>query len=498
MLLAQLFSIYPQYKMGKNPKSEVNSISFNSSEVDHRSVFVAIKGTRSDGHAFLPQACAAGVAGVVVEDESNIPSDFSGAIVNVANSRLALSQLANHFYGYPCADLFCVGVTGTNGKTSTVYMIEYLLNQFSWSTGVLGTIDHHLGKRIWKSSLTTPDPVSLFKRMAEFKSLGAKAVAMEVSSHAIEQHRVHGIPFDVSVFTNLSHDHLDYHGTMEAYFEAKQTLFSDLLSASKKNKKYAIINEDDSWGEQIRVADGVNQWTFGESKGDFRYKIHSADFTGTQFSIDTPKGLGRGFFPMVGEVFLKNAVAAIATVMGAGFSLDAILDHLAGFSGVPGRLESVKNDVQLNLFVDYAHTPDALENVLKTLDEINKKWSDKPRNLVTVFGCGGDRDREKRPLMMKAAQKFSQMTFVTSDNPRNEDPFAIIQEIVKDVDKQDFDQTVFVEEDRRTAIQRAINVMQAGDVLLVAGKGHEDYQIVGQEVLPFSDVEVIKGIINEL
>lgn len=493
MKLQDLFSKISVISSSQLPDVEVLGIYNDARQVQAQTIFVAIRGNTVDGHSFIPQAIQNGALCLVVESEDMIPASYVGARVVVANSRVALDKLAATFYGFPADQLFCVGVTGTNGKTSVSYLTEAVLNFGGKLTGVIGTVNHHVGSKIWDSNMTTPDPLFLQKRLKEFIDCGAKAVVLEVSSHALDQNRVDSIPFDVAVFTNLTRDHLDYHGTMEKYLEAKQKLTLEMLDRSSKNKKTAIINGDDEAGANLKVSASATKWLFGKSNGDFQYKITHMDFIWTHFTLQTPSGVQEFQLPMSGEHNVQNAVAAIAIGLAAGMSLSDCAQAIKEFSGVPGRLQSVANDKGIAVFVDYAHTPDALENVLKSIQNIKLNLNSSPQ-VITVFGCGGDRDKGKRPMMAAIAERYSTQVIVTSDNPRTENPEEIISEIIKG-----FHQTSSVEviEDRAQAIRRAIQMAKAGDVVLIAGKGHEDYQIIGTTKYHFSDFEQAAAALGE-
>jgi UDP-N-acetylmuramoyl-L-alanyl-D-glutamate--2,6-diaminopimelate ligase len=505
MKLAELFSIFTNYYQGDDFDSEVKGLTSNHKEVKPQSVFVAVRGTHHDGHESIPRATAAGAMAIVAEDAQHIPTDFKGARVVVESSRVALAHLADRFFGQPTKDLFFVGVTGTNGKTSTTLMIEKVLNDFGWLTGVMGTIDHHVGERHWISELTTPDPVTLYRRLGEFRAVGAKAAAFEVSSHALAQGRADSVPFDVAVFTNLTRDHLDYHKTMDNYFAAKERLFFDLPLQHSAKKGFAIVNTDDEWGRRLRVADHWQKISYGEAARDFRFEIKASDFSGSRFTLKTQQGTYDVFIPVPGAHNVYNAVAAIAVGWAAGRSIESSIESLGVFPGVPGRLQTVPNPQGIHVFVDYAHTDDALRTVLQALQVIRRKMartqtveSPSPR-IVLVFGCGGDRDKGKRPLMARAAADGAEHIVVTSDNPRSEDPSKIVSDIMAGFSPEEKDSgRVTVQIDRRQAIGEALQVARPGDVVLIAGKGHEDYQIVGEDVRPFSDVVVAKEILDAL
>ncbi len=488
MKLAQLLSLFPQLKFGDAAHNEVNEITQDSRAVKPGVVFVALRGTSGDGHQYLSQAAVAGASALVVEDEAGIPKDYKGAVVRVASTRQALDLLAQRFFGEPAKKLFCVGVTGTNGKTTITYMIEKILTEFGWPTGVLGTIDHHMGQHKWPSALTTPDPLTLHRRLKEFVSLGAQAAAFEVSSHALKQHRADSLPFAVGIFTNFTRDHLDYHGTMDDYFAAKERLFTELLGRHD-GVNVAVLNGDDPWVRKVRPREGVTRWWYGQKDCDFTFRLLRQDLNGTLFHLATPRGDGEIFLPCTGLHNVYNAVAAVAAGLAAGVSLETAARALSGFRGAPGRLQRVPNSRGLHIFVDYAHTDDALTTVLQALHQVRRE-SAHPGRIITVFGCGGDRDRGKRPLMAAAAAGLSDFLVVTSDNPRTEDPQAVIDDIVKGV-PAGWPGELTVEIDRRKALSLALQTGREGDVILVAGKGHEDYQIIGEQRLHFSDAEVL-------
>jgi UDP-N-acetylmuramoyl-L-alanyl-D-glutamate--2,6-diaminopimelate ligase len=511
MKLHELLSILPGVALGPAGLGacEVTSLCFDSRRLEKDCVFVAIRGGKADGHAYLGEAAKLGASAVVVEDQASVPADFAGAVAVVKDTREALNRLAARYFADPAKKLFCAGVTGTNGKTTTTYMIEAILNRHAMPTGVVGTINHHLGTRVWKTEMTTPDPLSFQQRLAEFVSGGAKAVALEVSSHALSQSRVDEVPFDVAVFTNLSRDHLDYHKDMEDYFEAKEKLFKDLLARSTKPRRVAVVNGDDEYGRRLAAlgvlggdgrGDRPSVWTYGAAKGaerehDISFEVLEQGFGGTRFRLKAPVGAREFKILMTGLHNVYNACGAIGAALVAGASLDTCAEALGALTGVAGRLEAVPNFKGLHIFVDYAHTDDALHTVLHYLRGIREAAGLKNR-IITVFGCGGDRDKGKRPLMMKAAARGSDLVVVTSDNPRTEDPEAIIADALAGADPSALGKTVFKEADRRKGIRLAIEMAKPGDVVLIAGKGHEDYQQIGTTKFPFSDVEVVKEIME--
>lgn len=494
MKLQHLFSIFPELPENAFSHVEVSDICADARKVTPGAVFVAIPGTKANGHDFIGEAMARGAAALVVEDRAKVPSDYSGFVLKVPNSRQVLDILASRFFWDPGRDLFCVGVTGTNGKTSISYMVECILEYARMPTGVIGTVNHRLGEKIWPTEMTTPDPVNLQRRLSEFRAEGASAVVMEVSSHALEQKRVDSVPFNSVVFTNLTRDHLDYHQNMENYFKAKQRLFTDLLWKTSKSPCFAVINTDDKWGRQLRVADPAILWTYGHREGDFQFEMTKMDFASSEFKVQTPAGEAEVILPMSGTHNVMNALAAMAVGISGGIPLSTCVAALREFKGVPGRLQSVPNNKDLSVFIDYAHSPDALENVLIALSRVRESLGSKA-HIWTVFGCGGDRDKGKRPLMTRMALKYSHHVVITSDNPRTEDPLQIIRDMTEDLPAGE-QYKIQVEVQRREAIRKAITQAKPGDVILIAGKGHEDYQIIGQEKLPFSDYQVAEEFLK--
>lgn len=475
--------------------TEVFGVSADSNEIKLGYVFVAVRGHKLDGHNFIAEAISNGAIGLIVEDLSLVPKSFSGAAVAVENSREALNRLASQFHSHPSEALFCFGVTGTNGKTSVTYMLEHVLQGAGFSTGVLGTINHHLGEQIWPTEMTTPGPVQLQARLADMRLAGAKAVVMEVSSHALAQFRVDAVHFNTVIFTNLTRDHLDFHQGMAEYFSAKQRLFTDLLWHSKKLMKLAVVNVDDSYGRRLRIADGVMIATYGRRKSaDFCYEILGADFAQTKFSLQTPLGQFFSALPMCGQHNVANAIAVIAACLSAGIPVAKSLELLAQFPGVPGRLQKVPNSRDLHVFVDYAHSPDALKNVLQSLRQV-KLSSKSSGKIWTIFGCGGDRDTGKRPTMGKIANELSDQVMITSDNPRSEDPNKIIQEIQAGIPETE-GQRVLVEPERRVAFEKVFALAGPQDVILIAGKGHENYQLIGKQKIRFSDLEIAQELLS--
>ena len=458
--------------------SKAESITSDSREVRKGTLFVAIQGTAQDGNRFIPQARQAGAA-LIVSDQP-----ASGADLIVPDARVALAELAAAFYGYPSRQMKMIGVTGTSGKTTTAYLIESILKAENFHVGLIGTVVFRHGGKVIPSTHTTPGPVELQALLAEMRDEGCQAVVMEVSSHALKQHRADAIAFDGMVFTNLSPEHLDFHPDMEDYFQSKAMLFHGIAHESIVAGKhpFAAINADDPYGVRLlseiesHGLRGLQATSFGF--GD------AAGFRGNALKIGIEGTSGK-----VGDVVFKsklmggfnasNLMGAIAVTRGMGISPEVISRGIEAIELVPGRLEAVPNSKGIHILVDYAHKPDALEKVLTMLNGVKGAG-----RLITVFGCGGDRDRQKRPVMGKIAVELSDQVFITSDNPRTEDPNAIIEEIlVGTLGYQNF----VVQADRREAIYAALRFSQAGDIVLISGKGHENYQIIGTQKYSFDD-----------
>jgi UDP-N-acetylmuramoyl-L-alanyl-D-glutamate--2,6-diaminopimelate ligase len=493
MKLQHLFAVFPGLPEEKLSTLEVSGLFQDARQVTPGSVFIAVRGGKFDGHDFLPDATQKGAAALVVQDKSKVPADFGGFVLQVPDTRHALDILASRFYWDPSNEMFCAGVTGTNGKTSTTYMIEALLNGGGHKTAVMGTVNHHLGTHVWPSDMTTPEPIALQNRLREFRNRGATAVAMEVSSHALHQKRVESVSFNAAVFTNLTRDHLDYHGNMNEYFDSKQRLFTDLLWHTMKNPSYAVVNIADSAGRKLRVAQPAEIITYGPKEADLTYQILETDFTFTRFLLKTRWSKDEIKLPLCGTHNVQNALAALGVGIAAQVKWKILLQALEKFEGVPGRLQTVPG-YSRHVLVDYAHTPDALENVLTALQKV--RGQKKSKNKISViFGCGGDRDRGKRPLMAKIAKKYADKVVITSDNPRTENPQDIINDILQGISASDRSQ-VTVLPDREQAIRETISTSQPDDVILIAGKGHEDYQVIGREKRPFSDFDIAKRVLQ--
>jgi UDP-N-acetylmuramoyl-L-alanyl-D-glutamate--2,6-diaminopimelate ligase len=492
MKLGYLLEAIPDHDLDGDNDVEITGIAYDSRNVREGYLFVAIKGHSQDGHVFLNEAVTRGAAALVAERFDDVKGD--AAKVRVRDSRNALSRLSVRFYGDPCRDIETIGITGTNGKTTTTYLIESILSAAGGKPGVIGTINSRFQGNVRPSSVTTPESLDLMAAIREMADGGATHLVMEVSSHALDQGRTEGCPFSVGVFTNFTRDHLDYHRTMEEYFEAKSLLFRGLIKDRHGRKGIAVINMDDPRGEALRSISKTGVLTYGLSKGcDITAYDISTDKTGLRATIVTPGGEKAITSSLIGGINLYNILAAAAVATAFDIDLDKIAQGIKELKNVPGRLESVSNRRGLTIIVDYSHTPDALvkaQNILKPLTT---------GRLITVFGCGGDRDRGKRPEMGIAAGEISDTVFITSDNPRTEDPDSIIRQIEEGIAKTGLKRLdwkdgqavkvpgYFIEADRHMAILKAISIADDKDIVLIAGKGHEDYQIVGKEKRYFDD-----------
>ena len=503
MLLRNLIQDLIVLQLHGGLEGEVRAITYHSGQASEGSVFVAIKGTRSDGHDFVQQAIDQGCQIVVVEKPlAPVPGV---TFLQVANTRAALARLANRFFGFPSHSLTVVGITGTNGKTTTTYLLESILTACGLKVGVIGTVDVRYPGYVQPSSVTTPESVDLQRTLREMVDAGVTHVVLEATSHALDMHRVDGTRFAVGLFTNLSQDHLDYHGTMGEYFAAKSRLFSHILQEAGKTPALAVINTDDLWCEKLFALIDGPSLRFGLSgDAEIRAQQVRCDFTGIQALIQTPRGELTVYSPLLGRLNLYNLLAATAVAVGLGLPLEGIAEGQKTLARVPGRLESIPNDLGVHILVDYAHTPDALEKALDSLRELHSG------RIICVFGCGGDRDRGKRPLMGEAVAKRADLLVITSDNPRSEVPEAIMADIEGGVKAQGLPFLVTLAQcagnctsgytsvvDRGEAIRMAINYAGAGDVVYIAGKGHENYQILGSKRIDFDDRIVAAEALKE-
>jgi UDP-N-acetylmuramoyl-L-alanyl-D-glutamate--2,6-diaminopimelate ligase len=465
----------------------VENIAYDSRRVQRHTMFVALRGEKTDGHQFIGHAIDKGASVIVAEREQKDPRV---TCLLVENTRAALADFSVAFYGHPARKIKLAAVTGTNGKTTTTFLIKHICENAGLPCGLIGTVRYEIGERILPAIRTTPQSLDLAELLAQIANAGCKAAAMEVSSHALAQDRTRGLEWNVAVFTNLTQDHLDFHGTMQNYFESKAKLFAGLAGQKQKKKPVAIVNIDDRYGQLLldRIEKNVAVVTYGMGmRAGFRASNYRAEFTGTSYQLDAR---GKSYLvrlPLIGRFNVTNSIAALAAADGLGINLRNAVLSIARAPQVPGRLELVPAKRQFQVFVDYAHTPDALGNVLKTLRELQ------PNRLIAVFGCGGDRDRQKRPLMAKMADRLADYSIITSDNPRKEAPDAIIGEIEKGFRSNRYEKIV----DRTEAINRAVALARPRDIVLVAGKGHENYQEFADYTIPFDDIQVARHAIED-
>lgn len=454
--------------------TRVSGIAYRSDRTRPGDAFFCIRGLVRDGHEFAADAVARGASAVVCERE--LALDVPVAVVG--DSRLAMSLASSRFYGHPSASMDVVGITGTNGKTTTTYLLDSIFRAAGRATGVIGTVGTRIVDTELPSTHTTPESADLQALFARMVSEGVSAVSMEVSSHAIDLHRTDGVRFAVAAFTNLTQDHLDYHHTLDEYWSVKRRLFFDADVAAR------VVNIDDARGAGL-AQELPGCWTVGrDATARVRAEDESADASSTSFSLVTPDGTVRVELPLAGSYNVSNALVAAGCALALGIPLDTVASGLAGAAQVPGRLERVDEGQPFSVFVDYAHTPDSLAKAIAAVRESTDG------RVITVFGCGGDRDPAKRPLMGKAAGDASDVVVVTSDNPRSEDPVGIILQVEDGLRPTGASYTVVT--DRRAAIRHAFTLATAGDSVLIAGKGHEDYQIFADRTIHFDDREVAR------
>lgn len=470
----------------------ITSVTDDSRSVSSGSLFVAVKGERVDGHKYVGQAIKAGAAAIVGQDSverASIP------FVQVTDSRKALGLIGSRFYGDPSAQLAMIGVTGTNGKTTTTYLCKALLENIGRRVGLIGTVAYQIGAETIPASHTTPGAVELQQLLARMNEARLDSVVMEVSSHALAMDRTAGCEYDVAVFTNLTQDHLDYHRTMEEYFQAKLRLFTG-LGQGKKTRQRAIVNMDDPRGVYVRAACRVPVWGYALNvSADLMAENVRLSMNGSTFTAATPAGTFTVESRLVGEHNVYNLLGAIGVALHGGATCDQVREAVARVNNVPGRFERVSAGQDFTVVVDYAHTEDALVRLLTAARTL------KTERIITLFGCGGDRDRGKRPKMGRAAVEFSDVVILTSDNPRTEDPLAILREVeagVREALQRRPSVQYHMVADRREAIGTAVRLARPGDILLIAGKGHEDYQIVGTKKMHFDDREVAREAIQQL
>jgi UDP-N-acetylmuramoyl-L-alanyl-D-glutamate--2,6-diaminopimelate ligase len=472
--------------MGADAASEVLSLAYNSREVRPGSLFFAIQGAKTDGHLYIAQALERGAVAVVSDRPA--PPELTRRWIQVSSVRRALADAGRIIFGHPERRLQLIGITGTNGKTTTSYLVESVLHAAGIPCGVFGTIEYRMGGRSQVATNTTPESLDLLACFAELVKAGGKAAVMEVSSHALAQERIWGFHFRVAVFTNLTQDHLDYHKDFEHYFLAKRRLFEGLGAIPPH---WAVINTDDPWGVRLLELPYSERLTYGLN-GDAQVRplqVRSAP-TATEVRITTPAGELHIASPLLGRANLANILAAIATGVAMGITGTKIEEGIANLKSVPGRFERIDEGQPFLVIVDYAHTDDALTNVLKTARELTRN------RLIVLFGCGGERDRSKRPRMGEAAGALADFVVLTSDNPRSEDPLLIMSDAL--VGLQRTGKPYMAEVDRGIAIRKALGEAREGDVVVLAGKGHETYQVLKEGKVDFDDRAAARQVLREM
>jgi UDP-N-acetylmuramoyl-L-alanyl-D-glutamate--2,6-diaminopimelate ligase len=465
---------------------EVNGLRYDSRRVGPGNLFIAVRGACFDGHSFIEQAVEKGAVAIVGEKAG---LSHRATMIVVPDSREALARLASTYYGDPSRRLKVIGVTGTNGKSTTTFLVKHLLERAKQSTGLIGTVQYEIGERVLPARRTTPESLDLQELLSQCVDAGCRNVVLEVSSHALSQGRASEIAFDVGAFTNLTQDHLDFHHGMKDYFEAKMRLFESVRDSQKKERA-AVINIDDPYGQQVAARFGRDFpiITYGMgARAEFRASNFKVEMNGTSYQLNAKEKSYLVRLPLIGRFNIYNSLAALAVAHSIGADLRTSVLALANAPQIPGRLEAVPAKRQFQVFIDYAHTDDALLNVVRTCRDLH------PNRLILVFGCGGNRDRTKRPLMGAVADQYADYAILTSDNPRKEDPEAIVREIEAGFKRKNYEKII----DRKEAISRAIALAQPKDIVLIAGKGHEKYQEFADYTVPFDDVEVAARALEE-
>ncbi|UVI32192.1 UDP-N-acetylmuramoyl-L-alanyl-D-glutamate--2,6-diaminopimelate ligase [Paenibacillus spongiae] len=493
MRLDQLAALLETAVVAGDGHKEITGIQTDSRKVSEGDLFICLVGHNMDGHDYAQEALKRGAKALVVQRKL----DVDAPQIIVKDSRFAMAVMADEYFGHPSRSLKLIGITGTNGKTTTTYLIERILADAKHRPGVIGTVEMRYGGKTYPMSGTTPEALELQRYLAAMVAEGTDYCAMEVSSHALEQGRVKGCRYRTAVFTNLTQDHLDYHGTMERYAAAKGLLFGRLgndCGASQDERSYAVLNADDPASEAFARLTAAEVLTYGvKQEADVRASDIKITVHGTSFHVTTFRGEADITLRMAGTFNVYNALAAITAALVENIPLEQIKQSLEAVPGVPGRVEAVHAGQPFAVIVDYAHTPDGLDNVLKAVKEIASG------RIICVFGCGGDRDRTKRPIMGRIAAAYSDYVIVTSDNPRTEDPIRILADIEAGLQNDGVPQERYeLQPDRRLAIQKAVEMASHEDVVLIAGKGHETYQIIGSVTHDFDDREVAKEAIRSL
>jgi UDP-N-acetylmuramoyl-L-alanyl-D-glutamate--2,6-diaminopimelate ligase len=479
--------------LAQSGNPSVSGLEYDSRRVKPGDAFIAMRGEASDGNQFIDKVIAAGAVAIVSDSATETPRE-GVAWVQVPHGRRALARLSANFYKRPAERIAITGITGTNGKSTTAFLLEAILSAANRKSALIGTIEYHVAGKVLPAPHTTPEALDLNRILAEALGNGATEAVMEVSSHALAQQRVYGIPFDVAVFTNLTRDHLDYHHTMEGYFASKQVLFE---GCGTDPPRVAVLNAEDEYGQKLAKVSkkrSAEVLTYGLTSGDLHADKVGITARGTRFDLVTPEEVVPIFSPLIGKVNVYNILAAAGAAYVRGCKSDAIAKGIANLSRIPGRFERVDCKQPFTVVVDYAHTDDAVRNLTSLAREFVQQARQKGR-VIIVFGCGGDRDRAKRPLMGEAAGRGSDLVVLTADNPRSEDPLAIINDAM--VGLQRSGTKYKVEPDRKTAIALAIREAGPGDIVLIAGKGHEKVQVTRKGSIPFDDVEVAHQVLRD-
>jgi UDP-N-acetylmuramoyl-L-alanyl-D-glutamate--2,6-diaminopimelate ligase len=485
MRLNDLLRDIPGVHVNGNGMAEIAGLAYSSKQVEPGFLFAALKGEKTDGYDFVEEAVGRG-AGVVLSSRPR-PQNVRAAWVQVADPREALALASANFYGHPSMKMKVVGVTGTKGKTTLTYLLESIIKKAGFQPAVIGTVNYRWQDRVVSAERTTPEAPDLQRMMSEMLEQGISHCLVEVSSHALDLKRVWGIHFDIAVFTNLSSEHLDYHSSLEDYFEAKKKLF--FLNAKKRT---AVVNFDDPWGKRLMSELPLTTVSFGfEPAAIVRGQEYRLSETGIKALVDYPGGQVKICSPLMGKHNLYNILAGMAAGLALNIPVSAIKDGISALKGIPGRLEKIETDLGIHVFVDYAHTDQALRSLLETVREL------KPPRILLVFGAGGDRDKGKRARMGEVAASLADVTFLTSDNPRSEDPLAIIADIEKGFTLKGAKAYHRVP-DRREAIARALGSAKKGDYVLIAGKGHEKYQVIKAQRIPFDDAEIARSLLKSM
>jgi UDP-N-acetylmuramoyl-L-alanyl-D-glutamate--2,6-diaminopimelate ligase len=483
MKLKDLFQDMPGIRFNGNGGAEILGLAYSSKEVQPGFLFAAIRGEKRDGFDFIEEALQRGAAAVLSDRPR--PESWKSPWVQTIDVREALALAAATFYGHPSMKLKVIGITGTKGKTTLTYLLESIFQKAGFPVGVIGTINYRWPDMAQPAPRTTPEAPDLQRMMSEMRSRGVSHCVIEASSHALDLKRVWGVHFDIAVFTNLSAEHLDYHASMEDYFEAKKKLF--FLNAKKRT---AVVNLDDPWGKRLISELPLTTVSFGLEPAAI---VRAAEFrlseTGIKAEVDYPGGQVKICSALMGKHNLYNILAAAATGLALNIPVPTIKEGISALKNIPGRLQKIENELGIQVFVDYAHTAQAIRSLLETIRDL------KPHRILLVFGAGGDRDKSKRPRMGEVAASLADLSFITSDNPRSEDPLAIIADIEKGFTEKGAKNYKIVP-DRREAIVQALAAARKGDYVLIAGKGHENYQVFKDKTIHFDDVEVVRSALQ--